>query len=96
MISPDSQPSELERISHFYSDDKLTYASTDTRQYIVDYSLQMLEQVLFDKGFLRIHRSTLVNLAFVEELHRWFGGRMIVRIKATRSNSPSLEATSDC
>ena len=72
---------DLERISHFYSEDKLTYASTDTRQYIVDYSLETLEQVLCDKGFVRIHRSTLVNLAFVEELHRWFGGRMIVRIK---------------
>jgi len=72
---------DLERISHFYSEDKLTYASTDTRQYIVDYSLETLEQILSDKGFLRIHRSTVVNLAFVEELHRWFGGRMIVRIK---------------
>lgn len=73
---------DLERISHFYSEDRLTYAATDMRQYIVDYSLETLEQVLCDKGFLRIHRSTLVNLAFVEELHRWFGGRMIVRIKS--------------
>lgn len=75
---------DLERISHFYSEDKLTYASTDTRQYIVDYSLETLEQVLCEKGFLRIHRSTLVNLAFVEELHRWFGGRMIVRLKGAQ------------
>jgi two-component system, LytTR family, response regulator len=73
---------DLERISHFYSEDRLTYAYTDTRQYIVDYSLETLEQILCDKGFLRIHRSTLVNLAFVEELHRWFGARMLVRIKS--------------
>jgi two-component system, LytTR family, response regulator len=72
---------DLDRITHFYSEEKLTYASTDTRQYIVDYSLATLEQVLGGKGFLRIHRSTLVNLAFVDELHRWFGGRMIIRIK---------------
>jgi two-component system LytT family response regulator len=72
---------DLDRITHFYSEGKLTYASTDTRQYIVDYSLATLEQDLSARGFLRIHRSTLVNLAFVYELHRWFGGRMIARIK---------------
>jgi DNA-binding LytR/AlgR family response regulator len=33
---------------------------------------------------VRIHRSTLVNLAFVEELHRWFGGRMIARLKGRK------------
>jgi len=75
---------DLDRISHFYSDEKLTYASTDTQQYIVDDSLATLEQVLGAKGFLRIHRSTLVNLAFVDELHRWFGGRMIARIRSSK------------
>jgi two-component system, LytTR family, response regulator len=72
---------DLDRITHFYSEDKLTYASTDTGKYIVDYSLTTLEEGLSASGFLRIHRSTLVNLAFVDELHRWFGGRMIARIK---------------
>jgi two-component system LytT family response regulator len=72
---------DLDRITHFYSEERLTYASTDTRAYIVDYSLATLERVLSARGFLRIHRSTLVNLAFVDELHRWFGGRMIARIK---------------
>jgi two-component system, LytTR family, response regulator len=72
---------ELDRITHFNSEDKLTYASTETRQHIVDYSLATLEEALSGRGFLRIHRSTLVNLSYIDELHRWFGGRMIVRLK---------------
>src|SRR5258708_10352207 len=41
---------DLDQITHFYSEDRLTYASTDTRQYIVDYSLATLQQVLSDRG----------------------------------------------
>jgi len=35
------------------ADEKLTYAATDARQYIVDYSLATLEQALGARDFLR-------------------------------------------
>jgi two-component system, LytTR family, response regulator len=75
---------DVDQITHFYSEEKFTYAATDSRQYVVDYSLATLEQALAPRSFLRIHKSTLVNLAFVDELHRWFGGRMIARIKGSK------------
>ena len=28
-----------------------------------------------------MHRATLVNVAHVQELHSWFAGRMMVRLK---------------
>lgn len=31
--------------------------------------------------FFRIHRSTLVNLAHVQELHAWLGGGVLLRLK---------------
>lgn len=73
---------DLGRITHFWSEDKVTFAATDEgAKYIADHSLTDLEQKLGSKGFVRIHRATLVNLAFVDELHRWFGGRMLLRMK---------------
>ena len=40
-----------------------------------------LEQKLDPHNFFRIHRSTLLNLAWVKELDAWFGGRVLVRLK---------------
>jgi DNA-binding LytR/AlgR family response regulator len=36
---------------------------------------------MLDPGrFVRIHRSTLVNLEFVHELHSWFAERLMIRL----------------
>lgn len=72
---------ELDRITHFFAEDKVTYAATEQRKYIVDHTIAELELKLHQKGFARIHRGTLVNLRLVDELYRWFGGRMLVRMK---------------
>jgi two-component system LytT family response regulator len=58
---------EVARITHFFAEDKLTYAVVDGKDHIVDASIAELETRLGD-GFFRIHRKTLVNLAFVAEL----------------------------
>lgn len=72
---------ELDKITHFFVEDRLTYAATEERKYIVDHSITELEQKLDTKGFARIHRATLVNLRLIDELYRWFGGRMLLRLK---------------
>lgn len=73
---------DLDRITHFYSEDKMTFAAaTDEKKYVVDYSIAELEQKLSSKGFVRIHRATIVNLQFIDELYRWFGGSLQIRIK---------------
>lgn len=73
---------DLDKIAYFYSEDKITYAASgDNKNHIVDYTIAELEEKLASKGFLRVHRATLVNLQFVSELNRWFGGRMLIRLK---------------
>ena len=68
-------------MTHFFASDKLTYAATPAKNYSVDHTIQELEQKLDPKRFVRIHRSTIVNVQFVQEMHSWFAGRMMVRLK---------------
>jgi len=72
---------ELERVTHFFAADKLTYAATPAKNYVVDQTIQELEQRLNPRKFIRIHRATLLNLDHLHDLHAWFAGRMLVRLK---------------
>ncbi len=72
---------ELARVTHFFAADKLTYAATPAKNYVVDHTIQELEQRLDPRKFVRIHRATLLNLDFVYDLHAMFAGRMMVRLK---------------
>lgn len=72
---------ELSQVTHFFASDKLTYAATAGKNYVVDHSIQELEQKLDPRKFIRIHRAALLNLDYLHELHSWFAGRMMVRLK---------------
>ena len=73
---------EFHHITHFWAEDKVTFAATEQgMKYIADSSIADLEQKLRPKGFVRIHRNTLVNQAFIGEFRRWFAGRMLVSLK---------------
>jgi two-component system LytT family response regulator len=72
---------ELSRVTHFFASEKLTYAATATKNHVIDHTIQELEEKLDPRKFLRIHRATLLNIDYVHELHSWFAGRMMVRLK---------------
>jgi two-component system, LytTR family, response regulator len=71
---------EVARVTHFYANDKLTYAATPKKDYVIDRTISELEEALDSDRFIRIHRSTIVNLEFVKELHSWFAERLMVRL----------------
>lgn len=59
---------ELDRVTHFHAEDKLTYAVTTEKTYVVDDSIAALEERHAADGFFRIHRATLVRLTAVAEV----------------------------
>jgi two-component system LytT family response regulator len=75
---------DLPRVTHFYAEDKLTYAVEGGKSYCVDYTIVQLEQTLDPRRFLRIHRSTLVNTAWIKEVASLPGGGLNVRLRDGR------------
>jgi two-component system LytT family response regulator len=71
----------LARVTHFYAEDKLTYAVSEGKAYCVDYAISELEKKLDPKKFLRIHRSTVVNVDWIKEVASLPGGALNVRLK---------------
>lgn len=72
---------EVSEISYFQSSKKLTAIHSAERDFLVDTSLVELEKRLNPRDFIRIHRATLVNLAWVGELRRLDDGRFRVLLK---------------
>jgi two-component system LytT family response regulator len=71
---------DVSRVSHFFAKDKLTFAVVAGREHVVDLTLGELGERLDGRRFVRIHRATIVNLAFVQELYPGIDG-MLVRLK---------------
>ncbi len=72
---------ELSQITHFFAHEKLTYAAAADGNHSVDRTVAELEQELDPARFVRIHRAILLNADFIDEIHAWFGGRLLVRLK---------------
>ncbi len=75
----------LTDVSHFYAEDKLTYAVFEGRAYCVDHGISDLEKKLDPHQFFRIHRSTVVNLAWIKEVTSLPGGALNIRLKDARN-----------
>lgn len=66
----------VDEVAYFAADDKYVLIHTTTgKQYIVDFALSQLQDRLDPLRFVRVHRSSLVNLDHIREIQKWFGGR---------------------
>ena len=76
---------DVKEITHFFAEDKMTFAGQiDGRNFPLDFSLNELENRLEKRTFLRVHRNSIVNVNFIEEVHGWFSGQVIIRLKTAK------------
>jgi len=71
---------DLDQVPLIFSRDRLVLARAEGREYLVDYTLQELEQRLPDGSFVRVHRGALVNMQAIDS----YGGEdgvLVLRLK---------------
>jgi two-component system LytT family response regulator len=71
-------------VLYFQADNKYTSLYTVTTEFLIDTPLVELQENLNPKDFIRIHRSTLVNVSWIAEIRRQFDGKLCVVLKDSK------------
>lgn len=56
-------------IAYFYADQKMSYAKIGARSYPTSVQLKVLEEELHPWGFIRAHKSYILNIKHIESFH---------------------------
>jgi two-component system, LytTR family, response regulator LytT len=73
---------EVDDISYFYSDGRLNFFKTDdNKKYVVDYTMDELEEMLDPEKYFRISRSFYVSVNCIDKIDDYFGNRLMLQLK---------------
>jgi two-component system, LytTR family, response regulator LytT len=73
---------EIDEIGYFYSDGRLNFfKTTDNKKYVVDYTMDELEDMLDPEQYFRISRSFYVSANSIDKIDDYFGNRLILALK---------------
>lgn len=73
---------EVEDIAYFYSDGRLNFFKTsDNKKFVVDYTMDELEDMLDPDKYFRISRSFYVSINSIDKIDEYFGNRLILGLK---------------
>lgn len=87
-----------EEIAYCYSEDKSTYAvSRNGTRRLLDYSLDMVQEMLDPRLFFRISRSYIVSINAIENISKYLGTRLKLQLDPASSDDVvvSRSRTSD-
>ncbi len=73
---------EVAEIRYFFSDGRLNFFKTgDNKKFVVDYTMDELEEMLDPEKYFRISRSFYVSINSIEKIDDYFGNRLILQLK---------------
>lgn len=73
---------DVNDIAYFYSDGRLNFfKTTQHKKYVIDYTMEELEDMLDPGKFFRISRSFFVSIHAIEKIDDYFGNRLILQLK---------------
>ncbi len=62
-----------------------TILTTKGDQFVSSSGIGKLEEILNPETFIRVHRSTIININFLKEIEKHFNGGMIVKMQNAKS-----------
>jgi len=73
---------EIGEIAYFFSDGRLNFfRTTDNRKFVVDYTMDELEEMIDPRPFFRISRAFYVSVGCIEKIEEYFGNRLILTLR---------------
>ena len=75
----------VEEIIFLEASGDYTIITTKSDQFVSSSGIGKLEEILNPDTFIRVHRSTIVNLNFLKEIERHFNGGMVVKMQNGKS-----------
>ena len=72
---------DVDDIAYFFSDGRLNFFKTnDNKKFVVDYTMDELNQMLDPEKFFRISRSFFISVKSVSQIHDYFGNRLLLHL----------------
>jgi two-component system, LytTR family, response regulator LytT len=75
-------PVETTQIAYFYSEDKVTFCVThDRAKFMLDYTLDELEEMLEPKQYFRLNRQFVADIKATGQTQNYFNGKLKIDLK---------------
>jgi two-component system LytT family response regulator len=75
----------VDEILHLEASGDYTIITTKNDQFVSSSGIGKLEEIMNPDKFIRVHRSTIVNINFMKEIERHFNGGMVVKMQSGKS-----------
>ena len=71
----------VDEILHLEASGDYTIITTKNDQFVSSLGIGKLEEIINPDKFIRVHRSTIVNIHYLKEIERHFNGGMVVKMQ---------------
>jgi two-component system LytT family response regulator len=75
----------VEEIMFLEASGDYTILTTKNGQFVSSSGIGKLEEILNPETFIRVHRSTIININFLKEIEKHFNGGMVVKMQSGKS-----------
>lgn len=73
---------DVNKIAYIYSEEKVTFLITkDKKRYIINYTLEQLEQLLNPDDFHRLNRKYITHIDAINKINKYFNSRLKINLE---------------